>query len=196
MKGYILIIVVTLLAAMPSVPAVEQSQLARVTVYWATGGKGSDPYTRNHQAATGCRLRDGHCAVDPRHIPYGSKVVLADGSTLAAVDTGTAVRNRKAARQAGRTPNERNAIVIDRFFETKRQALAWAARHPLFMPVKVVGPNSQKTVAAPNANVVTSAPVVRNTVTVQQPAKAKYALLASNDTAARSPLNRFGRLGR
>ena len=119
-----------------------QSVLARVTVYWATGGKGSDRYTRKHKCATGLRLRDGHCAVDPRKIPYGSNVILPDGTTLAAVDTGTAVKNRKAARLLGKTPTERNAVVIDRFFETKRQALAWANSHPHFVPVRVVAPGS------------------------------------------------------
>lgn len=120
--------------------AADESLLARVTVYWASGGKGSDRYTRKHKTATGTRLHTGHCAVDPRHIPYGSKVTLPDGSSLAAVDTGTAVKNRKAARQSGRTPQEREAIVVDRFFETKRQALAWAKTHPLFMPIKVATP--------------------------------------------------------
>jgi hypothetical protein len=193
MKTFILIITVALLAASQPMQAVEHPLLARVTVYWASGGKGSDPYTRHHQAATGCRLHDGHCAVDPRHIPYGSKVMLADGSTLAAVDTGTAVKNRKAARESGHTPNERNAIVIDRFFETKHQALTWAARHPLFMPVKVLAPNTRMS-AATNANtsLVASATRVTRTVTVQQPVRAKYALLAT-DGVSHSRLNRFGR---
>jgi 3D (Asp-Asp-Asp) domain-containing protein len=118
-----------------------KSVLARVTVYWA-GGRGSDRYTRQHKTATGCRLKSGHCAVDPRHIPYGSQVILSDGTKLAAVDTGSAVRTRRAARTAGRTSEEKGAIVIDRFFETKRQALTWANTHPMFMPVRVVEPNS------------------------------------------------------
>ena len=117
-----------------------QSLLARVTVYWASGGRGSDSYTRRHQCSTGVRLRVGHCAVDPRRIPYGSKVVLADG-VFTAVDTGGAVINRKAARRAGRTASERNALVIDRFFETKRQALSWANTHPAFTTVQVFPPN-------------------------------------------------------
>lgn len=129
--------------------------LARVTVYWA-GGKGSDRYTRKHKTATGCRLQSGHCAVDPRHIPYGSQVVLADGTKLAAVDTGTAVKNRKAARKAGRTTQEKNAIVIDRFFETKRQALAWAKTHPMFMPVRVLAPNRAANAPAPKKFVLAS----------------------------------------
>jgi 3D (Asp-Asp-Asp) domain-containing protein len=120
--------------------AMEQSVLARVTVYWASGGKGSDRWTQRHICSTGARLRVGHCAVDPRRIPYGSKITFPDG-TLVAVDTGSAVRSRKAARLSGRTANERNAIVIDRFFETKQQALSWARRNPYFMFVRVSPPN-------------------------------------------------------
>ncbi|MFL6515763.1 MAG: hypothetical protein ACJ8M1_12150 [Chthoniobacterales bacterium] len=143
MKG---LLVATLLASMPSpagaafVDRKPESVLARVTVYWAGGGKGADPFTRRHKCATGLRLRDGHCAVDPQKIPYGSKVILPDGTRLAAVDTGTAVRNRKAARLLGRTVTEKNALVVDRFFETKRQALAWANSHPHFIPVRIVTP--------------------------------------------------------
>jgi 3D (Asp-Asp-Asp) domain-containing protein len=119
---------------------VKQTVLARVTVYWASGGGGSDYWTRRHVGASGARLRAGHCAVDPRKIPYGSKVTLPDG-TLLAVDTGSAVRSRKAARLSGRNANERNAIVIDRFFETKQQALSWARRNPYFMFVQISPPS-------------------------------------------------------
>jgi 3D (Asp-Asp-Asp) domain-containing protein len=119
------------------------SLLARITVYWASGGAGSDSDTRNHRCATGARLRNGHCAVDPRRIPFGSRILLPTGETLAAVDTGTAVRNRKAARLSGRTDLERSALVIDRFFETKSQALAWASSHPIFMAIKVSAPIAQ-----------------------------------------------------
>ncbi len=143
MKG---LLVATLLASIASPAGAAffsrkpESVLARVTVYWASGGKGSDRDTRRHKCATGLRLRDGHCAVDPKKIPYGSNVILPDGTSLAAVDTGTAVRNRKAARLLGRTVVEKNALVIDRFFETKRQAIAWANSHPHFIPVRVVTP--------------------------------------------------------
>src|SRR2546423_4761793 len=134
----------------------DNSLLARVTVYWARGGRGADHYTRQHKSATGQRLQQGHCAVDPRKIPYGSHVVLPDGSTLAAVDTGSAVRNRKAARRLGRTSPERNAIVIDKFFETKRQALAWANSNPPFVSVKVVPPSAP---AVPTPNITSSQPI-------------------------------------
>jgi 3D (Asp-Asp-Asp) domain-containing protein len=124
----------------PAVQAGEQSLLARVTVYWASGGGGSDRWTRRHICSTGARLRVGHCAVDPRRIPYGSKVTLPD-ATLVAVDTGSAVVSRKAARRSGRTVQERSALVIDRFFETKQQALSWARRNPYFMFVRVSPPD-------------------------------------------------------
>jgi 3D (Asp-Asp-Asp) domain-containing protein len=129
-----------LLLFAPLSRAAEQSVLARVTVYWASGGGGSDHWTRRHIGASGARLRAGHCAVDPRKIPYGSKVILRD-VTLLAVDTGGAVRSRKAARLSGRTAMERNAIVIDRFFETKQQALSWAHRNPHFMFVRISPPD-------------------------------------------------------
>jgi hypothetical protein len=60
---------------------------------------------------------------------------------LLAVDTGSAVRSRKAARLSGRTALERNALVIDRFFETKQQALSWAHRNPYFMFVRISPPS-------------------------------------------------------
>jgi 3D (Asp-Asp-Asp) domain-containing protein len=139
LKRFLTASVLVLLLA-PSGFAREQSLLARVTVYWASGGRGSDRWTRHHLCASGVRLAAGHCAVDPRRIPYGSRVTLPD-ATLLAVDTGSAVVSRKAARRAGRTALEKNALVIDRFFETKQQALTWARRNPYFMLVRVSPPN-------------------------------------------------------
>jgi 3D (Asp-Asp-Asp) domain-containing protein len=111
----------------------EESVLARVTGYWA--GEGSK------FASTGRRLRPGHCAVDPKRIPYGSKVVFPD-AVCTAVDTGTAVVSRKAARLCGRTASQLKAIVVDRFFETKQEADAWSNAHPEFMILQVVLPGS------------------------------------------------------
>ena len=107
----------------------EQSVLARVTSYWASEG--------SRIASTGRRLRSGHCAVDPKRIPYGSKVVFPD-AVCTAVDTGTAVVSRKAARLCGRTASQLKAIVVDRFFETKREADAWTNAHSEFMMLRVV----------------------------------------------------------
>ena len=178
----------------------DNSLLARVTVYWAQGGHGADQYTRQHKSATGTRLRQGHCAVDPKKIPYGSRVVLPDGSALSAVDTGSAVRNRKAARRSGRTNYERNAIVIDKFFETKRQALAWANSNPPFVSVKVIPPNTA-TVAKPNITnsqriALNPAVTTTNAVTpgsgVVAPAT-KASLPAPIGVIIRNPLGRLGR---
>src|SRR5882724_12610827 len=82
----------------------EQSALARITVYWHREGSGE------HASWNGTRLREGHCAIDPKRIPYGSKVIFPDAACVA-VDTGPDVVSRKAARSCGRQPAERKAIV-------------------------------------------------------------------------------------
>ena len=168
----------------------EQSMLARVTVYWAQGGSGSDRYTRLHKCAMGLRLQDGHCAVDPEQIPYGSQVVFPDGTTLAAVDTGTAVKNRKAARKSGRTVYERNAIVIDRFFETKSQALSWAQRNPPFITVRVVRPQHATPALSvqPSSRRVLGAPS-----TLDKPKPSDRAVFADNSSGSRNPFNKLSR---
>ena len=102
--------VIFLLSSASAAFARDESILARVTSYWASEG--------SKYASTGRRLRSGHCAVDPKRIPYGSKIVFPD-AVCTAVDTGTAVISRKAARLCGRTASQLKAIVVDRFFETK-----------------------------------------------------------------------------
>jgi hypothetical protein len=116
--------------------ASEYSALARVTVYWHGEVSGANA------AWNGAPLREDHCAVDPKKIAYGSKVVFRDAECVA-VDSGPDVVNRKAARSCARTAAERNAIVIDRFFHTKEKALAWAKAHPDFMMVRVRTPDTQ-----------------------------------------------------
>jgi hypothetical protein len=111
----------------------EESILARVTSYWADEG--------SKYVSTGRRLRPGHCAVDPKRIPYGSKVIFSD-AVCTAVDTGTAVISRKAARLCGRTASQLKAIVVDRFFETKRKADWWSNAHSEFMMLRVIPPGS------------------------------------------------------
>ena len=112
--------------------AAEQPTLARVTTYWREEGQ-------LRAAWNGARLRNGHCAVDPKKIPYGSRIQLGD-EELIAVDTGPAVVSRKAARLSGRNAAERNAVVVDRYFETKSQAVAWEKSHPHFMKMRVLSP--------------------------------------------------------
>src|SRR6202040_3331593 len=132
---------VILLLSLASVAlAREESILARVTSYWADEG--------SKYASTGQRLRAGHCAVDPERIPYGSKIVFPDG-VCTAVDTGPAVVNRKAARLCGRTASQFKAIVVDRFFETKREAVAWTNAHSEFMTLQLVPPGSRQDLSEP-----------------------------------------------
>jgi len=115
--------------------AAEQSAFARITVYWHREGSGE------HASWNGDRLQNGHCAVDPKRIPYGSKVVFPD-ATCVAVDSGPGVVSRKAARSWGRNAAERNAIVIDRFFDTKQEAIAWTRAHPHFITVRILTPGA------------------------------------------------------
>src|SRR5437660_12627261 len=112
--------------------AAEQPTLARVTTDWREEGQ-------LRAAWNGARLQNGHCAVDPKKIPYGSRIQLGD-EELIAIDTGPAVVSRKAARLSGRNAAERNAVVVDRYFETKSQAVAWEKSHPHFMKMQVLSP--------------------------------------------------------
>jgi 3D (Asp-Asp-Asp) domain-containing protein len=148
MKCLITFLGFAVLMAQAAAAADEQSLLARVTVYWRSEGSGESA------SSNGARLREGHCAVDPRKIPFGSRVVF-DDTCCVAVDSGSAVLSRKAARLSGRNSRERNALVIDRFFETKRKAMAWAEAHPHFMTVWIIPPGSaslQKESQRPNGD--------------------------------------------
>jgi 3D (Asp-Asp-Asp) domain-containing protein len=96
--------------------------------------------------SNGARLRNGHCAVDPKRIPYGSRVIFPDAECVA-VDTGPGVVKRTAARACARNAEQREAIVIDRFFESKEAALSWSNRHPQFMTVRVQSADSARRIA-------------------------------------------------
>jgi hypothetical protein len=136
MKGLTTAVASILFFACP-VFAGEHSVLARVTVYWHREGSGE------HASWNGAQLHERHCAVDPKKVPYGSKVVFPDATCVAA-DSGPDVVNRKAARSCGRTAAERSAIVIDRFFDTKQKAHAWAKAHPHFMTVRILTPGTKQ----------------------------------------------------
>src|ERR1700681_1495918 len=79
--------------------AAENTLVARITVYWP--GE-----SQLRACSNGARLRAGHCAVDPKRIPFGSHVLFPD-ATCTAVDSGPAVVSRKAARVTGRTALQR-----------------------------------------------------------------------------------------
>jgi hypothetical protein len=124
--------IIAFLLLVSGADAAEQQTLVRVTAYWREEGQ-------LRAAWNGARLRNGHCAVDPKKIRYGSRILLG-GEELTAVDTGPAVVSRKAARRSGRNAVERSAIVIDRYFEAKSQAVAWERSHPHFMNVRILSP--------------------------------------------------------
>jgi hypothetical protein len=87
-------------------------------------------------AIDGVTLRAGrHCAVDPRRIPYGSRICIPGLGERIAVDTGTDVVSCKAALLSGRNPTERSALVIDIFVNTRRDAVHLDRRLPLFAVV-------------------------------------------------------------
>jgi 3D (Asp-Asp-Asp) domain-containing protein len=105
-----------------------QGRLARVTAYWP----GEDRYTTRRQSATGVRLKLGYCAVDSRIIPYGSLVTVFGVGNFLAVDTGTAVISRKAARESGHNRAERSALVVDLFFPSRRAGERFDREGPKF----------------------------------------------------------------
>jgi len=106
----------------------SQGRLARITAYWP----GEDYYTNRRRSATGVRLRDGYCAVDSSIIPYGSIVKIPGVGDYVAVDTGTAVITRKAARESGHNSEERNALVIDLYFASRRAGELFSEVGPKF----------------------------------------------------------------
>jgi 3D (Asp-Asp-Asp) domain-containing protein len=163
MKYLIVGVGLVLLLATPAF-AREQSILVRITGYWRSEGCGQ------HAASNGARLRAGHCAVDPKKIPYGSTIVFPDTECVA-VDTGPAVVSRKSARYCGRTVAQKNALVIDRFFETKRDAVLWTNAHPQFITVRVITPESKRQPPLPQEKKLVAAhsekgPVQSNSVLI------------------------------
>jgi 3D (Asp-Asp-Asp) domain-containing protein len=116
-----------------------EGRLARVTAYWAAEG---DYYTERHISSTGVRLHDGHCAVDPSIIPYGSVVEIAGVGKFLAVDTGSAVISRTAAREGGHTFAERHAIVVDLYFEDRCEGERFAAGTAKYVAISWYTPNA------------------------------------------------------
>lgn len=102
----------------------------RLTVYWAKGG-GTDKDSAKKRSSTGYTLKQGESiAVDPRIIPYTKEVIIPNIGLVKAVDTGTAVKQKKASN--GKLP------VIDVFFEHKKDAITFANRYPKVVKVAVI----------------------------------------------------------
>ncbi|NBW23181.1 MAG: hypothetical protein EBR82_86080 [Caulobacteraceae bacterium] len=92
-------------------PTKVKKMKVRITGYWP----GEDEWSSRYQSSTGTRLRAGrHCAVDPDIIPLWSKIrVMGAKREWVAVDTGTAVKSKKASK--GRMP------VVDVFAASEAQ---------------------------------------------------------------------------
>ncbi len=119
-------------AGAPLVPA----HLARITAYYTQ----EDAWTAKHESSTGVRLHEGVCAVDPKLIPYGSLLQIPGMGNYVAVDTGSAVISRQAAVGSARTAAERNALVVDLFFESRAEAEDFAAHGPAYVAVSWTRP--------------------------------------------------------
>jgi len=111
--------------ASPMVEA-ETKMNARITYYWPGNG-GQVGY----QTATGKRAICGKtAAVDPRLIPYFSSIFIPKmGKTVIALDTGSAVKSKKAS--GGKAP------VIDIFVSSRAEAMRMIKKYPMYMEVIV-----------------------------------------------------------
>lgn len=102
----------------------------RLTVYWARGGS-TDGDSAKFKSSTGYTLKQGESiAVDPRIIPYNREVIIPNIGLVKAVDTGTAVREKRAS--SGKLP------VIDVFFVHKKDAIQFANNNPKVVKVAVL----------------------------------------------------------
>lgn len=99
--------------------------LARVTYYWGCT-----------QTSTGNKPVCGKTiAVDPRIIPYGSKVIIPKmGKEFVAHDTGPAVKSKLASRKLGKP----EVIVVDIFCKSRAEAQRRIKAYPMFMKIKIV----------------------------------------------------------
>ena len=102
----------------------------RLTVYWAKGGS-TDYHSSKFKSSTGATLRQGESvAVDPKVIPYWKNALIPNVGLVKAVDTGTAVIEKRASN--GKLP------VIDVFFTHKKDAILFANRYPKVVTVAVL----------------------------------------------------------
>jgi 3D (Asp-Asp-Asp) domain-containing protein len=101
----------------------------RLTAYWARGSD-TDSWSARRQSSTGATLKPNKSvAVDPRIIPYFSKLYIPNLGFRFAHDTGTAVINKKASK--GKYP------VVDIFFMTEKEAMRFVNNNPKVVKVAV-----------------------------------------------------------
>ena len=101
----------------------------RLTAYWAKGS-GTDSWSAKRQSSTGATLKPNKSvAVDPRIIPYFSKLYIPNLGFRFAHDTGTDVIRKKASH--GKYP------VVDIFFMTEKEAMRFVNNNPKVVKVAV-----------------------------------------------------------
>jgi 3D (Asp-Asp-Asp) domain-containing protein len=101
----------------------------RLTAYWARGS-GTDSWSAKRQSSTGATLKPNKSvAVDPRIIPYFSKLYIPNLGFRFAHDTGTDVIRKKASH--GKYP------VVDIFFMTEKEAMKFVNNNPKIVKVAV-----------------------------------------------------------
>jgi 3D (Asp-Asp-Asp) domain-containing protein len=101
----------------------------RLTAYWAKGSD-TDSWSAKRQSSTGATLKPNKSvAVDPRIIPYFSKLYIPNLGFRFAHDTGTDVIRRKASN--GQYP------VVDIFFMTEKEAMRFVNNNPKIVKVAV-----------------------------------------------------------
>ena len=101
----------------------------RLTAYWAKGSD-TDSDTAKRRSSTGATLKPNKSvAVDPRIIPYFSKLYIPNLGFRFAHDTGTDVIRKKASH--GKYP------VVDIFFMTEKEAMRFVNNNPKIVKVAV-----------------------------------------------------------
>jgi 3D (Asp-Asp-Asp) domain-containing protein len=101
----------------------------RLTAYWARGS-GTDSWSARRQSSTGATLKPNKSvAVDPKIIPYFSRLYIPHLGFRFAHDTGTDVIRKKASH--GKYP------VVDIFFLTEKEAMRFVNNNPKIVKVAV-----------------------------------------------------------
>ena len=101
----------------------------RLTAYWAKGSD-TDSWSAKRQSSTGATLKPNKSvAVDPRIIPYFSKLYIPNLGFRFAHDTGTDVIRKKASH--GQYP------VVDIFFLTEKEAMRFVNNNPKIVKVAI-----------------------------------------------------------
>ena len=101
----------------------------RLTAYWARGSD-TDSWSAKRQSSTGATLKPNRSvAVDPRIIPYFSKLYIPNLGFRFAHDTGTDVIRKKASH--GKYP------IVDIFFMTEKEAMRFVNNNPKIVKIAV-----------------------------------------------------------